>query len=270
MDPSVHPGLTTRLPNEGVREPRSLPYAQLMGSEAADVPTPSARRDLTDVLVPVVAVLVAVVATAVSPNPVAEPFTPSVFPLATQRLLAVWIPLLIAGAWLLRGGRFRSALRGLRIGFPEVVAALAAVVLCRVVEAASQVLLGDPPEMVLAFVPSRAELAVLAAVGLLAFVLGPLFVATMVHGVFQRRLAALLSRRLRVLTVVVPALLVVVLEVGTAWVAGIAPAASGAVVTAAVLALLAGALAAVTGRIGVAAATYLLWNVTCVFQVPFA
>lgn len=176
--------------------------------------------------------------------------------------LAVWAPLLLAIAWVVRGsGRARVLTRlGVRIGLVDLFAAVAIACICRAVDAFLSLGLfgttGLVPQASLGGGPSVLLLLV-GATG--TAIVSPIVEELFFRGALQRGLAAALPRAARFLAVLVTAGLFALAHVLLqTW--PDATASLEVFVTTLLLGLLVGTLVAVTGRIGGAMLAHVLFN----------
>ncbi|WP_144710122.1 CPBP family intramembrane glutamic endopeptidase [Curtobacterium pusillum] len=222
-------------------------------------PDTSRQRDLVVMLIALgAAVILARVASSVTrsggvPSPVLQ---------VVLADLAVWVPLVVGAAWVVR--RSRHTLRArLRLDLGDVVFAIGIVIVCRVLD----VFLGLSFTGTTGLTPAPSlgqpdvGLLLVSAVGVV--LVSPFLEEVFFRGLFQRRMAAELTPRTRFLAVLLTAFLFAVLHVllgaGSTQIEGFR-----VFFTTFALGSLTGTLVAMTDRVGGAVLAHVLFNAVAV------
>lgn len=229
-------------------------------AQPATEPDTSRQRDLIVLLVAMGAavVLARVVAgiarTGGIPSPVLQ---------VVAADLAVWLPLVVGAAWVLRRSRRSGLTSRLRLDLGDVVFAIGIVIICRVLDVFLSISFTGTTGLTPA--PSLGTpdvgLLLVSAIGIV--VVSPMLEEVVFRGLFQRRLAAELTPRTRFLAVLLTAFLFALLHL----LLGAATTQLGGVqvfTTTFVLGLLTGTLVAMTDRIGGAILAHVLFNAVAV------
>jgi membrane protease YdiL (CAAX protease family) len=226
---------------------------------AGTEPDTSRQRDLVVMLIALgAAVILARVAGSVTrsggvPSPVLQ---------VVLADLAVWVPLVVGAAWVVR--RSRHTLRArLRLDLGDVLFAIGIVIVCRVLD----VFLGLSFTGTTGLTPAPSlgqpdvGLLLVSAVGVV--LVSPFLEEVFFRGLFQRRMAAELTPRTRFLAVLLTAFLFAVLHVllgaGATQIEGFR-----VFITTFALGSLTGTLVAMTDRIGGAVLAHVLFNAVAV------
>ncbi len=236
-----------------------VPYGGDMQPEP-DAPTAarpsSAVRDL---LVIMIALLVAVLLSRIVGSVARTGGLPSPVTQMLAADLAVWGPLALGVGWVLRRSSPTVLVRRLGLGWADVVAAIGIVIVCRGLDAVLSVTFfgttGLTPQVTLG--TPDVVLLVVSAIGVC--LVSPVLEEIVFRGVMQRRLSSELTPRTRFLAVLATtlafALAHLAITTTTSSVAGFE-----IFVTTFVLGLLTGTLVAITGRVGGAILAHVLFN----------
>ncbi|WP_186322123.1 CPBP family intramembrane glutamic endopeptidase [Curtobacterium pusillum] len=216
----------------------------------------SAVRDL---LVIMIALLVAVLLSRIVGSVARTGGLPSPVTQMLAADLAVWGPLALGVGWVLRRSSPTVLVRRLGLGWADVVAAIGIVIVCRGLDAVLSVTFfgttGLTPQVTLG--TPDVVLLVVSAIGVC--LVSPVLEEIVFRGVMQRRLSSELTPRTRFLAVLATtlafALAHLAITTTTSSVAGFE-----IFVTTFVLGLLTGTLVAITGRVGGAILAHVLFN----------
>lgn len=229
-------------------------------AQPATEPDTSRQRDLIVLLVAMGAAVVlarvvgGIARTGGIPSPVLQVVAADV---------AVWLPLVVGTAWVLRRSRRSGLTSRLRLDLGDVVFAIGIVIICRVLDVFLSISFTGTTGLTPA--PSLGTpdvgLLVVSAIGIV--VVSPVLEEVVFRGLFQRRLAAELTPRTRFLAVLLTAFLFALLHL----LLGAATTQLGGVqvfTTTFALGLLTGTLVAMTDRIGGAVLAHVLFNAVAV------
>ncbi|WFR68135.1 CPBP family intramembrane metalloprotease [Curtobacterium flaccumfaciens] len=234
-----------------------------MSSESAQItsePDSSRQRDLVVLLVALgVAVLLARVVSELTrsggiPSPVLQVLAADV---------AVWLPLVLGTALVLRHASRTGMVSRLRLDLGAAVFAVGIVVVCRAVDVVLSIAFTGSTGLAPAPTLGTPDVELLVVSAISIVLVSPFLEEIVFRGLFQQRLAAELTPRTRFLAVPLTALLFAILHVllgaGTTPLGGVQ-----VFVTTFLLGLLTGALVAMTGRIGGAILAHVLFNAVAV------
>jgi membrane protease YdiL (CAAX protease family) len=234
-----------------------------MRSEPAKTTTePSVRRQ-RDLIVILVALGVAVILTRIVGQVTRTGGIPSPVLQVLAADAAVWLPLVVAAAVVLRRTPRSAMVSRLRLDLGIVVFAIGIVIVCRAVDVFLSIAFTGSTGLVPA--PSLGTpdvgLLLVSAIGIV--VVSPVLEEVVFRGLFQRRLAAELTPRTRFLAVLVTAFLFALLHL-LLGAGGTSLGGFQVFVTTFLLGVLTGTLVAMTDRIGGAILAHVLFNAVAV------
>ncbi len=234
-----------------------------MRSESAKTTIePSVRRQ-RDLLVILVALGVAVILARIVGQVTRTGGIPSPLMQVLAADAAVWVPLVVATAVVLRRTTRSAVVARLRLDLGTVVFAIGIVVVCRVLDAFLSLSFTGSTGLVPAPTLGTPDVGLLLVSAIGIALVSPVLEEVVFRGLFQRRLAAELTPRTRFLAVLVTAFLFALLHLllgaGTTTLGGFQ-----VFVTTFVLGLLTGVLVAMTDRLGGAVLAHVLFNTVAV------
>lgn len=234
-----------------------------MPSESAQAATtPSAQRQ-RDLIVILVALGTAVILTRIVGQVTRTGGIPSPILQVLVADAAVWLPLVVAAAVVLRRTSRAAMVSRLRMDLGIVVFAIGIVIVCRVVDVFLSISFAGSTGLVPAPTLGTPDVGLLlvSAVGIV--IVSPVLEEVVFRGLFQRRLAAELTPRTRFLAVLLTAFLFALLHLllgaGTTTLGGFQ-----VFVTTFLLGVLTGTLVAMTDRVGGAILAHVLFNAVAV------
>lgn len=234
-----------------------------MRSESAKTTIePSVRRQ-RDLLVILVALGVAVILARIVGQVTRTGGIPSPLMQVLAADAAVWVPLVVAVAVVLRRTTRSAVVARLQLDLGNVVFAIGIVVVCRVLDAFLSLSFTGSTGLVPAPTLGTPDVGLLLVSAIGIALVSPVLEEVVFRGLFQRRLAAELTPRTRFLAVLVTAFLFALLHLllgaGTTTLGGFQ-----VFVTTFVLGLLTGVLVAMTDRLGGAVLAHVLFNTIAV------
>jgi membrane protease YdiL (CAAX protease family) len=234
-----------------------------MSSESAQIstePDSSRQRDLVVLLVALgAAVILARVVSGITRS--GDIRSPVLQVVAAD--LAVWLPLVVGAAWVLRRTARSAIAASLRIDFAAVVFAIGIVIVCRVVDVVLSVAFTGSTGLTATPTLGTPDVGLLVVSAIGIVLISPFLEEVVFRGLFQQRLAAELTPRTRFLAVLLTAFLFALLHLLLG--AGVTPLGGVQVfVTTFLLGCLTGTLVAMTGRIGGAVLAHVLFNAVAV------
>ncbi|MBF4614140.1 CPBP family intramembrane glutamic endopeptidase [Curtobacterium sp. VKM Ac-1376] len=234
-----------------------------MSTESAPITTePSVRRQ-RDLIVILVALGVAVILARITAQITRTGGIPSPILQVLAADAAVWVPLVVAVAVVLRRTSRSAMLSRLRLDLGIVVFAIGIVIICRVVDVFLSLSFTGATGLTPAPTLGTPDVGLLLVSAIGIVVVSPVLEEVVFRGLFQRRLAAELTPRTRFLAVLVTALLFALLHV-LLGAGGTSLGGFQVFVTTFLLGVLTGTLVAMTDRIGGAILAHVLFNAVAV------
>ncbi|WP_144762288.1 CPBP family intramembrane glutamic endopeptidase [Curtobacterium sp. 9128] len=234
----------------------------MLSEPAPNTAEPDARRQ-RDLVVLVIALGAAVVLTRIVGGVTRAGHVPSPVLQVLAADAAVWIPLVVGIAWVLRGTTASAVRSRLRVDLGDVVFALGIVIVCRAVDVAMSISFTGTTGLTPAPTLGTPDIGLLVVAAIGIVLVSPFLEEVLFRGLFQRRLAAELTPRTRWLAVLVTAVVFAVLHLllgaSTTTLGGFQ-----VFVTTFLLGLLTGTLVAMTNRIGGAILAHAVFNAVAV------
>jgi len=234
-----------------------------MSSESAQITTEPDSTRQRDLVVLVVALGAAVVLARVVSGITRSGGIPSPVLQVLAADLAVWLPLVVGAAWVLRRTGRSVLVAQLRLDLGDVVFAIGIVIICRAVDVVLSIAFTGSTGLQPAPTLGTPDVGLLLVSAIGIVLVSPFLEEVVFRGLFQQRLAAELTPRTRFLAVLLTAFLFALLHL----LLGAAATPVGGVqvfVTTFLLGLLTGTLVAMTRRIGGAIVAHVLFNAVAV------